>query len=43
MGDFSTLKKNFRWCRAPSNDRPDLVNLAVREFLDQPNSKTPAQ
>jgi pimeloyl-ACP methyl ester carboxylesterase len=24
------------------NSRPDLVNLAIREFLDQPDNKTPA-
>jgi pimeloyl-ACP methyl ester carboxylesterase len=24
------------------NSRPDLVNLAIREFLDQPDDKTPA-
>jgi pimeloyl-ACP methyl ester carboxylesterase len=24
------------------NSRPDLVNLAIREFLDQPSSHTPA-
>jgi pimeloyl-ACP methyl ester carboxylesterase len=24
------------------NNRPDLVNLAIREFLDQPDSDTPA-
>jgi len=24
------------------NSRPDLVNLAIREFLDQPDSDTPA-
>jgi pimeloyl-ACP methyl ester carboxylesterase len=24
------------------NSRPDLLNLAIREFLDQPDSDTPA-